>query len=399
MFKFIKKENIETQITNAYILSLEKDLGINFPHILKNFYLHHNGAELKKCVIISNEKASYSIELHNVNILTLKYNNNNNFEKNMKYIKENESIPNSFIPFAEDDTQWIICWDCKGGKVYATRHDEEYPILICESVENFFEILNVCAENNGKYILDTNEKTDFNKPIGTINKNEEINIDIEKILKYNNKNFIPSLLFLALTIFSLMLAPFTDSLTLIITAALLIYTVVLFSICIIYKIKSKNTVKEYDFEKLKKELLSKDIIKVNGIDTYLTNNYIISNHRRVIVKKYSDIAWVVPTILRGRGSLIGILGSELTNQLIGSPLRAYLKNGKTEIIAITKNGAQTKVVFDKIHEKNKSTLLGYSKYNLEQYKKECPQYQKRIIVQYSLIALTLTILYFIAIII
>lgn len=55
----------------------------------------------------------------------------------------NEYIPKTFIPLAEDVDNDDYYWDKETGKVfYLAMSNVENPIPICDSVEEFFKLLN-----------------------------------------------------------------------------------------------------------------------------------------------------------------------------------------------------------------------------------------------------------------
>lgn len=376
MFKFIKNENIETKITEEYILSLENDLQIKFPKILRDYYLKYNGAEIEECKLII-QMGAYNINCYVTEILTLKY-GKYNFEHEAKYIRDIENIPNEFIPFAIDEGSDRFCWDYSTGKVYYVRMDEENPILICDSVEQFFDILTDCVKNENGCTLDGKEDFNYSSstPIGTEKNNLKEESEVKKILTFNSKNK-PLILLFVLTIASLILIPFTDSLSLLLTGAFAIYTLILLGIHITNRIKSINVVNKYGFDELKKELLSNNTIKVEGINTYLTEKYIISNHQKVVIIEYKDISWIYPTRIRGRNSITAHISAYLANRMTGTPLRAHLKNGKSLISAITNNRKQVQIIFNRIHQKNNQVLIGYNKDNMKKYEKVCPKYKNK----------------------
>lgn len=139
MFNFIESEDMDANVSEEYVVQMEKELGIVFPQILKNYYLYHNGSEIKECRF---EK--YGLEFCVILIFSLNY-GTISVEKILKYNAKNSSIPKSFMPLALDEDEDDYYWDTQEGKVYyLSLENVEHPKEICGSVEEFFEILNAC---------------------------------------------------------------------------------------------------------------------------------------------------------------------------------------------------------------------------------------------------------------
>lgn len=147
MFKFIESEDLDKNVTNDYINGLEKKMGIVFPSILREYYLKHNFSKGKECTFrIEGIDADFILDT----IIPLKY-GTIPLEKEYKWVLENEYISNEHIPLAVDMDGDNYYWNSKSGKVYYISHENvENPILICNSVEEFFEILNSCCDEKNK---------------------------------------------------------------------------------------------------------------------------------------------------------------------------------------------------------------------------------------------------------
>lgn len=143
MFKFIESEDLEKNVTNDYINELEKKMKIVFPSILREYYLKHNFSKEKECTFrIEGIDADFILDT----IIPLKY-GTISLEKEYKWVLENEYISNEHIPLAVDMDADNYYWNSNTGKVYYISHENvENPILVCNSVEDFFEILNKSAD-------------------------------------------------------------------------------------------------------------------------------------------------------------------------------------------------------------------------------------------------------------
>lgn len=142
MFKFISNDSNKDNVPLDYISEFEKKKSITFPDVLVDYYMNHNKAELKE-VNFSIHNLEFSVEF----LIPLKY-GNVCVEKILSFNEGNEYISKTFIPLAEDIDGEDFYWDSSNGKVYyLSMENVENPIPICNSVEQFFEILNrSCAK-------------------------------------------------------------------------------------------------------------------------------------------------------------------------------------------------------------------------------------------------------------
>lgn len=139
MFNFVIKKNKEAYISLNYIESLENEFSINFPDILKEYYLEYNGAEIKECRF-----SKYGLEFCVMLIVAINY-GTMPFEKIVKFNRNNDSEYKNFFPLAVDEDEDEYYWDADTGAVYyLSFSNAEHPILICSSVEEFFFMLNKC---------------------------------------------------------------------------------------------------------------------------------------------------------------------------------------------------------------------------------------------------------------
>ena len=376
MFNFIEKENIEKNVTIDYIDEVEKKFNIKFPYILRKFYLNHNFADLKECVfrIEGIKDVDFSLDC----FIPLEY-GTVSFEKEYKYVLEDEYISNEFVPLAVDMDGDNYYWNQKDGMVYYISHENvEYPIIVCKSVDNFFEILNNCCDK----IITVPNLNKMNKYADSsmeeyLEENTQKNInnqgsaDVEKILKYNGKFVLTwIMIFLIPVVISLLLVSVTDSLSLITAFIFGIWALIFIIIDIINRVKSYKALKRYDINIIKNELAK--ATKLDGIETYLTDNFIISNSKTIKITKYSDIEWIFA--VRPGGSPSQKMLSSIALEIGGTPVFACLNNGKKVPIAVVDNLKNMDLIFNMIYLKNKDVLRGYNKENLKKYKKKHPKY-------------------------
>lgn len=145
-FGFIVKSNEEnSNITQKYINEFQNRYNVKLPEILKEYYLKYNKSDIKECEFyLYGEEYNFCIEF----LYSLK-NGTQPVEKFLdKWIPENEYISNSWLPLACDADNSDYYWDKETGKVfYLSLGNVENPIPICDSVEEFFKLLNYVVEN------------------------------------------------------------------------------------------------------------------------------------------------------------------------------------------------------------------------------------------------------------
>ena len=141
MFKFIRNDPNKDNVTLEYIKMFEETWNIRFPNILVDYYMNHNQAELEE-VSFTIHNLEFSVEF----IIPLQY-GNVCVEKILSFNEGNEYISKTFIPLAEDIDGEDFYWDSSSGKVfYLSMENVENPIPICDTVEQFFEVLNKSYE-------------------------------------------------------------------------------------------------------------------------------------------------------------------------------------------------------------------------------------------------------------
>lgn len=358
MFKFIANNEPKPNITKEYIEEVENKLNIKFPEILKEYYLNYNCAELKECKFtIKGISEEFVLDY----IIPLNY-GTTPFEKVYEWTLSNEAIPKGYIAFAYDICSDEFYWDPTSNKVYYIRHDDvENPVLICETIEEFFEILNKCCEetvNLENVNYQTEEVNNNNEPVN----NDEIN----KVLKYNNGLMIKLyLISLACIIISLVLIPITGGLSIAVAFAIAPWLIIFVCIDIMNRIISYNEVKKYNIDELKNELLDAKTTKIAGTETYLTENYIISNSKTIKITRYDDIVWTYAGAATGNVKQRNYIS--IAYSIGGTPILARLKSGKEKVITLLKSTEQLNKLFKKITSKNNDVLIGNSPENIKKY--------------------------------
>lgn len=197
--------------------------------------------------------------------------------------------------------------------------------------------------------------------------------DIDKILKHNGKFIlICNIILILCIIISLLLVDVTDSVSLIIAIDLGMLLAVGIVIDIVNRIRSMIALKKYNLNEIKEELASDSTRKLDGLETYLTENYIVSNATVIRITKYEDIEWAYLYIYsRHSGIIYTPVNMTFNSKIRKYPIAAYLKNGKGNrvILAVVKNDKQLKEVYSAISKKNKKVIKGYTKENIKKYEK------------------------------
>ena len=78
MYGFVKEKSENTHISSCEVLEIENKYNINFPTMLKEYYLQHNGDKIRLCIFTVDEE-----EFGVAKIVELKY-GNCSFEKIVK---------------------------------------------------------------------------------------------------------------------------------------------------------------------------------------------------------------------------------------------------------------------------------------------------------------------------
>lgn len=141
VFNFLHTENPEKYVSSEYVNSVEQKYGINFPEVLRTYYIKHNCAEMEETPFVMHN-IEFCVEFIN----PLKY-GTVSVESLLDNWKEEVEFKD-LVPLAQDvdgDNYW---WNSKTNQVfYISIGNAENPILITNSVEDFFEMLNACYEN------------------------------------------------------------------------------------------------------------------------------------------------------------------------------------------------------------------------------------------------------------
>lgn len=141
MYRFIRKTDPSGNVSREYIESLEKKWNIRFPEILVNYYLNFNMSENEECIftidLLKGEGSEFELDC----LIPLRY-GTVPLEKEYESVRNNEEIPDVFIPLAYDMDGDLYYWHKHTQAVWYISHENaEHPIPVCESVEAYFALL------------------------------------------------------------------------------------------------------------------------------------------------------------------------------------------------------------------------------------------------------------------
>ena len=131
------------------------------------------------------------------------------------------------------------------------------------------------------------------------------------------------------------------------------------SLCIFITgaIHTKSTIKKYGMQELENELSGANIVAYPKANTYLTDNFVMSNMSGLKAIKYEDILWTYMEKRRQNG------------MTVGKYLLVLTKDGKRHYVSNNFNEDTLKEVMEKIYIKNNSVLIGYTSENSKEYKR------------------------------
>lgn len=138
MFEFIKSERPQDNVSHSYLDELEKKWDIHFPDILREYYTEHNRAITPEIsftgrIVDIDFCVEFILPVTGARI---------SVEEIMQVNADDKWIPKTFIPLARDVDADYYYWNANSGKVYyLTMGNIHNPIPVCDSVEEFFDIL------------------------------------------------------------------------------------------------------------------------------------------------------------------------------------------------------------------------------------------------------------------
>lgn len=140
-YNFIKKINNEFHVTEEEIAIVEKEYGIKFPQVLREYYAKYNGDYIKLCTFFV-EGYEYGV----AKVVQLKY-GTATFEKIVKNDREDGFIDSNMFPLARNEGGDYFYWDIVSEAVFMCYCDDiENPIYISNNIEDFFAMMELGCE-------------------------------------------------------------------------------------------------------------------------------------------------------------------------------------------------------------------------------------------------------------
>lgn len=140
MFDFLYEEVDNKEESEKKISYLEQKYSIVFPEIIKELYARTNSSDMKMCEIKKGDTSYVAA------CLVPLVSDDIDFEYAADDAKDeplNQFIPDDWYPIAYDQGGAYFYWSCKTKEVYFVLPDDiENPILIADSIEEFFKMLN-----------------------------------------------------------------------------------------------------------------------------------------------------------------------------------------------------------------------------------------------------------------
>lgn len=136
MYSFLKNTEDKVEIALHDIEHVEQTFNLNFPKVLRDYYVRYNAVKMNLCVFTIN-KREYEV----TKIIPLK-SKANSFEMIKKSEIKFAYIPNDFMPLARNRGGDYYYWDKKNQNVFLVYSDAvESPVKICDNIADFFSLL------------------------------------------------------------------------------------------------------------------------------------------------------------------------------------------------------------------------------------------------------------------
>lgn len=136
MFTFLKDTQKQNRLSEKDIKRIEEKYFIEFPSILKEFYLNYDGNKINLCIF---KVDGYECEVAKIIPLNT---SGLTFEKIVDNDRADGFISEDLYPIASNRGGDFYYWNAKNGKVYLVFNDDiDNPFFVTEDIEAFFNIL------------------------------------------------------------------------------------------------------------------------------------------------------------------------------------------------------------------------------------------------------------------
>lgn len=139
MYNFLKSIEQTSDDVSIAIRQLEDKYDVVFPNILKEYYRKYNNCKIKLCRFFIDE---YECEVSK--ILPIK-GDGLTFEKIVENDRKDGFIDSNLYPLASNRGGDIYYWNAATENIELIYSDAiETPMKICDSVSEFFHVLDAC---------------------------------------------------------------------------------------------------------------------------------------------------------------------------------------------------------------------------------------------------------------
>jgi hypothetical protein len=139
MFDYVIENNETAHITELQLCEVENRFCIVFPEPLRTYLLLHNGDRIKRC------EFKIGKEWHDVSLILPILFGKTKFETILGIVRNSDNWPQSLYPFSHDRSGEFYYWDSQTNKVYYEDEDAEGVFALCDSMQEFFDILDQCT--------------------------------------------------------------------------------------------------------------------------------------------------------------------------------------------------------------------------------------------------------------
>lgn len=135
MYEFVATSSEVIPVLASDIECIERTYGIEFPEVLRNYYLLHNGRAILRCEVETEGQV-----LTPWIMIPLKY-GEPDFEEVMQAHIQVFSTEAKKYPFVMDTLGRLICWDGIDGSVSVLSEDSHHFTPVCQSIQEFFLLM------------------------------------------------------------------------------------------------------------------------------------------------------------------------------------------------------------------------------------------------------------------
>lgn len=140
MFDFVNVESLKNPVTEETIAGIEQEYGIQFPPLLRQYYLEHNGQRITPVTLLVNG------EIREVGKITQIRDPRLSLEQLLHMQRLQDFPVRQMIPIADDRANGTYYYHTGTGTVYYSELQDENDFQpVCQGIDAFFRILDAAA--------------------------------------------------------------------------------------------------------------------------------------------------------------------------------------------------------------------------------------------------------------